>query len=30
WLMPRNPSYEPIPGDEAQILGKVVGVLRLL
>ncbi|MER6210878.1 transcriptional repressor LexA [Streptomyces sp. NPDC001642] len=30
WLMPRNPAYEPIPGDEAQILGKVVGVLRLL
>ncbi|WP_328686056.1 transcriptional repressor LexA [Streptomyces sp. NBC_01261] len=30
WLMPRNPAYEPIPGDHAQILGKVVGVLRLL
>jgi repressor LexA len=30
WLMPRNPAYEPIPGDEAQILGKVVGVLRVL
>ncbi|MCX4598405.1 transcriptional repressor LexA [Streptomyces sp. NBC_01549] len=30
WLMPRNPAYEPIPGDDAQILGKVVGVLRLL
>ncbi|MFD9006718.1 transcriptional repressor LexA [Streptomyces sp. NPDC059582] len=30
WLMPRNPSYEPIPGDEARILGKVVGVLRIL
>ncbi|MFE0516465.1 transcriptional repressor LexA [Streptomyces sp. NPDC058964] len=30
WLMPRNPSYAPIPGDEVQILGKVVGVLRLL
>ncbi|MFE2971925.1 LexA family protein [Streptomyces sp. NPDC059340] len=29
WLMPRNPAYEPIPGDDAQILGKVVGVLRL-
>ncbi|MFF4139707.1 LexA family protein, partial [Streptomyces mirabilis] len=29
WLMPRNPAYEPIPGDQAQILGKVVGVLRL-
>jgi hypothetical protein len=30
WLMPRNPAYQPIPGDQAQILGKVVGVLRLL
>ncbi|MER6277959.1 transcriptional repressor LexA [Streptomyces sp900105245] len=30
WLMPRNPAYEPIPGDQAQILGKVVGVLRVL
>ncbi|MFJ9713644.1 transcriptional repressor LexA [Streptomyces sp. NPDC101234] len=30
WLMPRNPSYDPIPGDDARILGKVVGVLRVL
>ncbi|MGW3289804.1 transcriptional repressor LexA [Streptomyces sp. NPDC001002] len=30
WLMPRNSAYEPIPGDNAQILGKVVSVLRLL
>ncbi|MFI5795064.1 transcriptional repressor LexA [Streptomyces sp. NPDC051677] len=30
WLMPRNPAYQPIPGDDVQILGKVVGVLRLL
>ncbi|MFG2425216.1 transcriptional repressor LexA [Streptomyces sp. NPDC048448] len=30
WLMPRNPAYAAIPGDDAQILGKVVGVLRLL
>ncbi|TLS45670.1 transcriptional repressor LexA [Streptomyces montanus] len=30
WLMPRNSAYEPIPGDQAQILGKVVGVLRQL
>ncbi|MEU6366737.1 transcriptional repressor LexA [Streptomyces sp. NPDC046931] len=30
WLMPRNPSYDPIPGDQVQILGKVVGVLRVL
>jgi len=28
WLMPHNPVYEPIPGDEATILGKVVAVLR--
>jgi repressor LexA len=27
-LMPRNPAYEPIPGDEASILGKVVAVMR--
>lgn len=28
WLMPRNRAYEPIPGERAIILGKVVGVLR--
>jgi repressor LexA len=28
WLMPHNPRYTPIPGDEAEILGKVVAVLR--
>ncbi|MGK5111653.1 MULTISPECIES: transcriptional repressor LexA [unclassified Geodermatophilus] len=28
WLMPHNPAYEPIPGDEATILGRVVTVLR--
>jgi repressor LexA len=28
WLLPHNPAYEPIPGDEAQILGRVVTVLR--
>lgn len=28
WLMPHNPAFEPIPGDDAQILGKVVAVLR--
>lgn len=28
WLMPHNPAFEPIPGDEALILGKVVSVLR--
>ncbi len=27
-LLPRNPAFEPIPGDEATILGKVVAVLR--
>ncbi|WP_243859300.1 transcriptional repressor LexA [Amycolatopsis arida] len=30
WLMPQNEAYEPIPGDEATILGKVVAVLRRL
>jgi repressor LexA len=28
FLVPQNPDYEPIPGDEANILGKVVGVVR--
>ncbi|GLW07992.1 LexA repressor [Microtetraspora sp. NBRC 13810] len=30
WLVPHNPSYDPIPGDEATVLGKVVAVLRKL
>jgi len=30
WLLPHNPAYEPIPGDDATILGKVVAVLRRL
>jgi repressor LexA len=30
WLMPHNEAYEPIPGDDATILGKVVAVLRRL
>ena len=30
WLMPQNPAFEPIPGDDASILGKVVAVLRRL
>ncbi|WP_435872050.1 transcriptional repressor LexA [Kitasatospora griseola] len=30
WLMPHNLAYEPIPGDNATILGKVVAVLRRL
>jgi repressor LexA len=28
WLIPHNPAYTPILGDEATILGKVVAVLR--
>jgi repressor LexA len=28
WLMPHNPAYEPIPGDHAVVLGRVVAVLR--
>lgn len=30
WLMPHNPAYAPILGDEATIMGKVVSVLRRL
>jgi repressor LexA len=30
WLLPQNDAYEPIAGDEATILGKVVAVLRRL
>lgn len=30
WLLPHNSAYEPILGDEATILGKVVTVLRAL
>jgi repressor LexA len=30
WLLPRNSAYSPIPGDEAQVLGRVVAVLRSL
>ncbi len=30
WLMPHNPAYAPILGDQARILGKVVTVLRRL
>lgn len=30
WLLPHNPDYSPIPGDEATILGKVVTVIRSL
>lgn len=28
WLMPRNPAYAPIPGEQATVLGRVVAVLR--
>lgn len=28
WLLPRNTNYEPILGDHAHVLGKVVAVLR--
>lgn len=30
WLLPRNPDYAPIDGDQATIMGKVVTVLRSL
>jgi len=30
WLLPRNSNFEPILGDYAQVLGKVVTVLRAL
>lgn len=30
WLLPHNPAFEPIAGDEATILGKVVTVMRRL
>jgi repressor LexA len=29
-LMPANPAYDPIDGDQAAVLGKVVAVLRRL
>ena len=28
WLMPENPAYEPIDGNQAQIIGKVKAVIR--
>jgi repressor LexA len=28
WLMPHNPAFDPIPGNDAAILGKVVTVIR--
>jgi repressor LexA len=30
WLMPHNPAFEPILGDDASILGKVVAIIRRL
>jgi repressor LexA len=30
WLLPHNPAFAPINGDEATILGRVVSVLRKL
>ena len=30
WLMPANPAYEPMLGDDATVLGRVVAVLRRL
>ncbi len=28
WLLPENPDYEPIDGSQAQIIGKVIAVVR--
>jgi len=28
WLMPHNAAYQPIPGNDATILGRVVAVMR--
>lgn len=30
WLLPHNDAFSPIPGDEAEIMGKVVSVIRKL
>jgi repressor LexA len=30
WLIPHNPAYQPINGDEATVLGRVTAVLRSL
>jgi repressor LexA len=30
WLLPHNPAYQPINGDEATVLGRVTAVLRSL
>jgi repressor LexA len=28
WLLPQNPAYDPIPGEQATILGRVVTIMR--
>ena len=28
WLMPHNPAFDPIPGNDATVLGKIVTVIR--
>ena len=28
WLMPHNPDYQPLPADDAVVLGNVVAVIR--
>jgi repressor LexA len=28
WLMPHNPAFDPIPGNDAAVLGKIVTVIR--
>lgn len=28
WLMPENPDYDPIDGDDAELIGKVIAVVR--
>ena len=28
WLMPQNPSYKPIPGDQCSVMGKVVATVH--
>jgi repressor LexA len=30
WLLPQNTAFEPILGDHAEVMGKVVAVLRSL
>ena len=30
WLLPHNEAFDPIPGDEAEIMGRVVSVFRTL